>query len=158
MTVKAYYGTNGQPVNTAYGWHKEKYYYKSGSQYKCELFDASNRKISTAYMVNNNWKFQTSGGAKYNNAYDWKAGWKALAKECPANSGDGVIIETVTVNSNSVMLEIVFENYSSEELKAKAMEVGQALKDFLRKKIYTPTHVEIIIVFYDQNHDRVTAI
>ena len=155
---QSYYGVNGQPVNTANGWHKEKYYYKNGSYYKCELFDVSNRKISSAIMVNNKWKFQNNVRRNTSNPTDWKLAWRQLAKECPVDSGDGVIIERVAVSDSSVMLEIVFENMTSEELLTKTTDVSTAIKNYLRKMIYTPSHVEIFIAIYDKNHDKVATL
>ena len=153
-----YYNAKGRPIDNAGGWQKEKYYYKNGEAYKRELFDVSNRKIATLLMVNNEWKVQGTFNRKHSNTVDWQAGWKQIARECPAETSDGVIIDRVTLTSASVTVHITFSDNSTEEIKAKIMDVVQTLKDFLRKNIYTPSHVELFIVAYNKYGERVIII
>lgn len=152
-----YFGTNGRPVNNKNGWHREKYSYKLGAQYKCELFDASGCKIGTFLWVNNNWK-AASGGSFTRQPQGWKEAWHEIANTCPQKLYDGIELLRVEVGVDAIILNIKFSGLASEDITSEIADKLTELKRMLRRNSKTPSGIEITIVVLDKDNNRVFTI
>ena len=155
----SYYGLGGKKVNTIGGYHREIYTYRNGSQYKCDLFDTSGRKIGSANWVNNKWNY-TATSINAIDAFngDWKQLWKTLADACPADSGNGVVIESVTVGNSEITLYISIDVSAFDVGGSEIKNIVEESRDYLRQQTGTPSYVKIRVVVTDKNGDEIYSI
>lgn len=148
-TEIAYFGTNGKAVNCKNGWHREVYAYRAGTEYKCDLYDTSNRKLATMLMVNGNWTLQSGGGVS-----PWRLVWQQTAQACPVTIANGIVFEKIIVGSNSITLHVRFSNLTADMINE---EFINALPEFgaqLKRNTHTPSSVSLNFVIYDKYHNR----
>lgn len=153
-TEVAYWGTNGQPVNTNNGWHKEVYYFRNGTEYKCDLYDAGNRKIASAVKVNNKWNIK---GIEETNT-DWRIKWERIAKEFSNRKNSDLTFEIVSIDSNMVTVGIIFYTLSSEQITEEMINKVHELMPILRKETGTPSYIGIQINIQDKYNNKVTTL
>lgn len=151
---RAYYATNGKATNNNSGWHREYYYFKGGAEYKCELFDASGRKIATALRVNNNWNIQGIGSA----SSDWRSKIDTMSKECPAEM-NGMVLESIQLTNDVVYIHLRFENLETDEVSVDVLnELVSELKNQIRKSLGVPSYVELNLIISDKYNQKIVTI
>lgn len=152
-TEIAYFGSNGNPVDCNSGWHKEVYYFRNGREYKCELFDKGNRKIATATKVNDKWVFNTHGVTGFQQNREWSSTWKEISAKCPTELEDGVVIDGIQLDSNSVHVYMTISSSMLTQLETNKTldELKKQCAAYFRNLTNTPSQVEIRIIINNEN-------
>lgn len=154
-----YYGLNGNKVNNSGGYHREVYTYRNGSRYKCDVFDTSGRKIGSANWVNNKWNY-TANSIYAVDAFNgnWKQLWKMLADACPADEGNGVVIENVVIGNSEITVYISIDISSYDALGSEIKDTIEKARDYLRQQTGTPAYIKIRVVVANKNGDEIYSI
>lgn len=161
---KSYFGTNGQKVNNKGGYHREHYYFKAGAQYKCDYFDVSGRKIGTAIKVNNKWEVQGVGAVQANAQAaqyaqpDWRSQIDVYAAECPANVGNGVIVESISAFGNTVYVHIKLENEETTEVGEALIAAISQVKAEFRQSTGIPSYVEVYFTISNKYNEKLITL
>lgn len=157
-TEVSYYDVRNKPVNMSNGWHKEVYSYRAGTEYRCDLYDALNRKIATAVKENGKWNVHGVGRQNNSVTSNWRAVWAQMAKECPVKFENDVIFESVVIEVDGIVVSLVFESLVSEQITSDMINAVRELIPNFRKKTDTPSYIDIQIDVYDKYHERVVSI
>ena len=144
----SYWGPNGSAVDNKNGWHREVYYFRNGSEYKCELYSKTGKKIGTAIRTDNGWNIQ--GVGQSNGINSWRNAMAEFSKACPIDTGNGIIIDSVQVLNDQVTFSLSYENLSADEITAEMLSNITTVKAKLRKLLQIPSHIEISILLYDK--------
>lgn len=142
LTEISYYGVDGRPMDLGGNYHREVYYYKGGSPYKCELFDKGGRKIAVANMVNNQWDFKAVGARPQQQAYGWREGWAEIARNCPMKINDGFWIVSVYIGSDYVTVGFTMDSAMLSNF-ANVSEAQSAVAELLRQASDTPSYITV---------------
>lgn len=153
-TEIAYYDANGRGVDNKSGWHREVYHFKAGSAFKCDLISASGRKVATALMKNGKWDIQGLGQSQSSN--NWRSKIVEFSKDCPYDTGNGIIVESLYASDDEVTLTLKFENLSVEEATGELLNIIPKMKNAFKQLLSIPSHIEINIVVYDKNNNVIT--
>ncbi len=157
-TETAYYGISGGPVNNSNGWHREVYTFRAGTEYKCVLYDKSNRKIASATNVNGKWNVQGVGRQNSGSGANWLDIWKQMARMCPAEIENGIVLESVTISNNVVTIALVYKSITSEQVTSDMLNALREYVKMIRKSTGTPSYVDIQLIIYDQSHEKIVSI
>lgn len=157
-TETAYFGTGGGPVDNSNGWHREVYTFKAGKEYRCVLYDKNNRKLASAINVNGQWNMQGVGRQNASSDYNWKMIWTERAKMCPVDNDNGIIFESIAVGNSYVILSIVCKTITIDQVTSDMLNALHEYASELRKSTHTPSYVNILLVVYDQNHEKIVSI
>lgn len=84
--------------------------------------------------------------------------WTEMAKMCPVDNNNGIIFESISVGNSYVILSMVHKTITIEQVTSDMLN---ALREYIaqqRKTAHTPSYVDIQLVVYDQNHEKVVSI
>ena len=92
--------------------------------------------------------YSYGGGGSSN----WQSDWYDLARNCPTKLEDGLIMQSVSVSSNSVSITLRLEYVSKYELTSSDEAQLNEMKANYRKyfKDYVPSSVSIYIYLQDK--------
>ena len=155
---RSYYGTGGARVDNASGFSREVYTFRDGTEYKCDLYAASGKKLATAIRKNGQWDVQGMGQNNQPHSMAWKTFWRQGAAQCPLKLADGINLEKVVVVGNVVILDLILTNYSAEQVTGEMIEVLVKMKDLLKKTSKMPSGTTLRMDVYDQYRDKVTTL
>ena len=160
----AYYGVNNNPVNNSYGYHRMVYTYKNGMEHQCILYDKSGRKISTGTNVNGEMKWtvhvfnNSSSVAVSAPGYTWRDLWELTAKMCPVDNGQGVVLESVSLENDVITIVMYSKDLTPEILTDDVIDMMRANMSVMRKSTGTPSYVEIKLILYGKNRVKLLSI
>lgn len=155
---RSYYGSNGSRINNTSGFCREVYTYRDGTEYKCDLYDVTGKKVATAIRTNGKWNVQGMGQNNLSQGIDWKSFWRQSAAQCPLKLADGVSVEKITISGNIVMLDLILTNYSADQVTDEMIEALVKVKDLLRKTSKMPSNTTLRINAYDQYREKITTL
>ena len=117
-------------------------YDKEKDEWSDYVFANSGRQTAPSYSYGN------SGGGSSN----WQSDWYDLARNCPTKLEDGLIIQSVSVSSNSVTITMRLEYVSKYELSSSDESELNGVRSNLRShfKQYVPSSVSIYINLQDK--------
>ena len=155
---RSYYGTGGARVDNASGFSREVYTFRDGTEYKCDLYAASGKKLATAIRKNGQWDVKGMGQNRLPHGMAWKTFWRQGAAQCPLKLADGISLEKVVVAGNVVILDLILTNYSAEQVTDEMIEVLVKMRDLLKKTSKMPSGTTLKMEVYDQYRDKVTTL
>lgn len=155
---RSYYGTNGARTNNASGFCREVYTFRDGTEYKCDLYDVSGKKVATAIRTNGKWNVQGMGQNNLSQGIDWKSFWRQGAAQCPLKLADGVSVEKITVAGNVVILDLILTNYSADQVTDEMVEALIKVKEMLKKTSKMPSNATLRVNVYDQYREKITTL
>lgn len=165
LTLEAIFSTNGKPTDGKRSYFKcvtsyakdgtpasEKYYKANGS-----LLASRNYNRSTGQWGGFSMAGSTGGNMPVSagETGNWRGIVQEYSKQCPANMGNGVVLQSLTTASNSVVVTIKLSNVSAEDtdISGKVEELsGMAnqLKQGMKKELKLPSDVSVIISIVDK--------
>ena len=153
-TEIAYFDAKGRAVDNKSGWHREVYHFRAGTEYKCDLYNASGRKVGTALRKNGQWDIQGLGQSQ--TANNWRNKIAEFGKSCPYDTGNGVILESLYASDNEVTITMKLENLSVDEGTSELLNMIPTMRTAIRQLLSIPSHIEINIIVYDKNNTIIT--
>lgn len=132
-TKQSYFGDDGKLIA-----HQN--YNKDKDEWSDYVFANSGRQSAPSYSY--------GGGGSSN----WQSDWYDLARNCPTKLEDGLIMQSVSVSSNSVSITLRLEYVSKYELTSSDEAQLNEMKANYRKyfKDYVPSSVSIYIYLQDK--------
>lgn len=117
-------------------------YDKEKDEWSDYVFANSGRQTAPSYSYGN------SGGG----SSSWQSDWYDLARSCPTKLEDGLIIQSVSVSSNSVTITMRLEYVSKYELSSSDESELNGVRANLRThfKQYVPSSVSVYIYLQDK--------
>ena len=124
----------------------------------------SGRKIATAIKVNNKWEVQGVGAVQANAQAaqyaqpDWRSQIDAYAAECPANVGNGVIVESISAFGNTVYVHIKLENEETTEVGEALIAAISQVKAEFRQSTGIPSYVEVYFTISNKYNEKLITL
>ncbi len=117
-------------------------YDKENDKWSDYIFPNSGRRTGPSYSYGN------TGG----NFSNWQNDWYDLARQCPTKLENGMIVQSISVFSSSLVITFRLEDVSKYELSASdESSLNDMRKDIINNlKQQIPSHVTIIINFQDK--------
>lgn len=155
---RSYYGTDGTRINNASGFSREVYTYRDGTEYKCDLYAVSGKKLATAIRKNGQWNVQGMGQNTLSHEISWKVFWRQSAAQCPLKLAEGVSLEKIIVAGNVVILDLILTNFSAEQVTDEMVETLVKMRNLLKKTSKMPSGSILKMNVYDLYRDKITTL
>ena len=90
-------------------------------------------------------------GLGQSNENNWRNALAEFSKECPIDTGNGIIIESVQVLNDIVTFSLRYESLSADEITTEMLDNLTTVKAGLRELLKIPSHIEISINLFDKD-------
>lgn len=151
----AYFGANGKAVDNKNGWHREVYYFKAGTEYKCELYSRTGAKVATAIRKDGKWSMQ--GVGQSNGVAAWRSRIAEIAKMLPQPASNGIVFESIQASNDEVIIHLRFEKLSADEVTGDMLSNMAQVKAGVRELLKIPAHIVLTVILTDKDGNIVNT-